>query len=108
MTTHLKPKEAPSAEKAASSRANGMRGGRPKGTFKNRMGHAEGRELAVAAAPKVAAELIRLALTAKMEAVRAGACRDVLAYAWGKPAPVEGGGDSTNVTIVNVITGVRG
>ena len=57
----------------------------------------------------VAEELVRIALHAREEQVRAAACRDVLSYAWGKPVPIEGPGeDGTKVTIVNVITGVRG
>jgi hypothetical protein len=106
-TRHLSPHGSASAIKARTSAENGRKGGRPPGRLNERLG----RHLAIEAAPKVAAELIRLALHAKVETVRAAACRDVLAYAWGKPAPFEGDGSlppGGQVMIVNVVTGVRG
>jgi hypothetical protein len=103
-TRHFKPFEGASAAKAKASAENGKKGGRPLGKLSERLG----RQLAIDAAPKVAAELIRLALHAKVETVRAAACRDVLAYAWGRPAPFDGdSSDPRQTIIVNVLTGVR-
>jgi hypothetical protein len=102
---HLKPFERASAAKAKSSAENGKKGGRPAGKPLERLG----RQLAIEAAPKVAAELIRLALHAKVETVRAAACRDILAYAWGRPAPFDGETPPPGqMVVINVVTGVRG
>jgi hypothetical protein len=103
-TRHLSPHGSASAIKAKTSAENGKKGGRPLGKLSERLG----RQLTIDAAPKVAAELIRLALHAKVETVRAAACRDVLAYAWGRPAPYDGeGSDPRQTVIVQVLTGVR-
>jgi hypothetical protein len=121
--SRLKPSESASAAKAIAVAANGRKGGRPKGardklprsrTHRDERSGAdivEGLQEMRKKAPVVGAELVRLALYAEAEPVRAAACRDVLAYAWGRPRPVEGDGgdgDAAKVTIVNVITGVRG
>jgi hypothetical protein len=116
-TRHLSPHGSASAAKAKSSAENGKKGGRPLGRSTER----PGRSLAIEAAPRVCAELIRLALHGKVETVRAAACRDVLAYAWGRPAAFDGdeelrqlremmreSASGGQVLIVNVVTGVRG
>jgi hypothetical protein len=120
--TRLKPHESASAAKAKAVAENGRKGGRPRGSrdklprsrthLDERSGadKVAGLEVMRQKAPVVGAELVRLALYAEAEPVRAAACRDVLAYAWGRPRPLEGepGEDAAKVTIVNVITGVRG
>jgi hypothetical protein len=116
-TTHLTPHNSPSAAKAKAARENGKKGGRREGSVQERLG----RGLCIEAAPRVAAEMIRLALHAKENTVRVAACRDVLAYAWGRPAPYDGdeelrqlremmrdSASGGQILIVNVVTGVRG
>jgi hypothetical protein len=62
--------------------------------------------IAMKPAPKVIAELVRLALHAKNEAVQVAACKELLDRAIGKAVQPHSGEGGEGPVIVQVITGV--